>query len=173
MKKAFTLIELILVVVIMGIVYMFAIGSLDKIKAKSQNLLPSLTNLKAFLLTKNFEKEARFVCFEECEMCSVVLDGKKTENVSGFFDSIPKIYRYDSMFGMEQIEPDPFFDENGVQKDVCFSYRIYKDGIGDQIIVEYKKKVYDYSDYFEDVGIYDSIDAAVRYKKSLLEKVLR
>ena len=156
----------------MGVVYMFAITSLDKIKAKTQNNLPTLSNLKRFLLTKEFEKEARFVCFEDCGRCSVVLDGKTAQKFSAFFDSPPKLYRYDATLGMEQVEPDPFFDENGVQQQVCFSYRIYKDGIGDQVLVEYKESVYDYSDYFEDAKRYDSIEAAGQHKESMLQKVL-
>ena len=157
---------------IMGIVYMFAIGSLGKLKNKTQNLLPTLENLKAFLLAKDFEKEARFVCFDDCGSCSVVLDGKKSSSVSNFFDSEPKTYRYDATLEMVQIESDPFFDKNGVQKQVCFSYRIYKDGIGDQIFVEYHDKVYDYSDYFEDVKVYDSIEEIQNKKESMLQKVL-
>ncbi len=172
MKRAFTLIELILVVVIMGVVYMFAISSLDQIKAKSQEKLPTLLNLKSFLLAQDFEKEARLVCFEDCGRCSVVLDGKTVQNIDSFFTSPPKLYRYDATLGMEEIESDPFFDEDGIQKEVCFSYRIYKDGIGDQVLLEYGNKVYDYSNYFDDVTVYDSVDEAKRYKESLLHKVL-
>ena len=172
MKRAFTLIELILVVLIMGIVYMFAIGSLDKIKAKNEEKLPTLSNLKRFLLAKDFEKEARFVCFDDCSSCSVVLDGKESSSVSNFFDSEPKSYHYDPTLGMEQIDPEPFFDANGVQKQVCFSYRIYKNGIGDQIAIEYHDKIYDYSDYFEDVKVYDSVNELQNKKESILQKVL-
>ena len=156
----------------MGVIYIFAITSLDKIRAKSENHLPTLSSLKQFLLAKEFEKEVRFVCFEDCDRCSVVLDGKTTQKFSGFFVSPPKLYRYDATLGMEQIKPDPFFDENGVQQQVCFSYRIYKDGIGDQVLVEYKESVYDYSDYFEDAKRYDSIEAAGQHKESMLQKVL-
>ena len=151
---------------------MFVTTSLDKIKAKSENHLPTLSNLKQFLLTKKFEKEARFVCFEDCTRCSLLLDGTTKRKFSDFFDSPPKLYRYDVTFGIEQIDPDLFFDENGVQQQVCFSYRIYKNGIGDQILVEYKGSVYDYSDYFEDVKRYDSIEAAKQHKESMLQKVL-
>ncbi|SFV53958.1 hypothetical protein MNB_SM-7-992 [hydrothermal vent metagenome] len=172
MQRAFTLIELILVVVIMGVVYMFAIGSLETIKRKSQNTLPTLANLKAFLLAKDFEKEARFVCFEGCSSCSVVLDGNVTQSLSTLFDVDPKIYRYNSLLGMEQVELDPYFDANGVQKDLCFSYRIYRDGIGDQIFVEYKDRVYDFSDYFEDEKVYDSLDSLLQKRESLVQKVL-
>ncbi len=164
--------ELILVVVIMGIVYMFAIGSLQKVKAVNENLLPTLSNLKTFLLTKQFENKARFVCFDGCSACDVLLDGRPVRQIEGFFDSEPRIYRYSPSLGMEQIQSDPYFDTNGVQKDVCFSYRVYKDGTGDQIFVEYHGKVYNYGDYFEDVTTYDSIDEATRHKESVMHKAL-
>ncbi len=172
MKRAFTLLELILVVVIVGVVYMFAIGSLEKFKAKSDNTLVTLPSLKAFLLAKDFDKEARFVCFDGCSRCSVLLDGNISQEINDFFDSAPKTYRYTQNLGMENIQSDPYFDENGIQKDVCFSYRIYKEGIGDQILVEYHNKVYDYSDYFEDVKVYDSIESAKISKEAVLQRVL-
>lgn len=159
-------------VVIMGIVYTFAIGSLEKVRQKSENLLPTAKNLKAFLLAQDFEKEARLVCFDDCSHCSVLLDGKETKTTQTLFDSSVKLYRYSPTMGMEQTQSDPYFDENGVQRDVCFSYRIYKDGIGDQILVEYKNRVYDYSEYLEDVKTYDSIDAAQQHKEAMLHKVL-
>lgn len=171
-RGGFTLIELILVVVIMGVVYMFAIGSLQKVKQKNQNDLPTLTNLKKFLLKKEFEKKARFVCYDSCQECSVVLDGKPKEKIEGFFASYPKTYRYDESMGMQQIEPDPYFDAEGVERQVCFSYAIYKNGIGDQIYLEYNSKVYDYSDYFEDVKIYDSLEDIQNEKEASLQKVL-
>ena len=171
LKRAFTLLELIVVVMIMGIVYIFAIGSLEKIRQKNEHLLPTLGNLKSFLLAKNFEKEARFVCFDDCTACTLLLDGEKSRNISNFFDSSPLIYRYDPTLGVQQTDPDPFFDENGVEKEVCFSYRVYKDGIGDQLFVEYHRKVYDFSDYFEDARLYDSIEDLANKKEELLQKV--
>ena len=171
-KKGFTLIELILVVMIMGVVYMFAIGSLDKVKQKAQNLLPTPTNLKKYLLQKEFDKKARFVCFDDCKECSVVLDGNVSERVEGFFHSMPKIYRYNATLGMEQVDPQPYFDASGVEQQVCFSYTIYKNGIGDQIYVEYEGKVYDYSDYFDGVKVYDSTSEIENEKTALLQKVL-
>ena len=170
--RAFTLIELIIVVVIIGVVYMFAVGSLEKVKQTSQNTSVSLKNLKRFLLNKEFEKKARLVCFDRCEKCSVVLDGAVSEEIDSFFQTPPKIYRYTQTLGMEPIDPQPFFDQNDVEQQSCFSYTIYKNGIGDQIFVEYKSKVYDYSDYFEDVKVYDSIEEIQNEKEAMLQKVL-
>lgn len=172
MKKAFTLIELVLVVIIMGVVYMFAISSLEKVKQLSHNDIPTLQNLKRFLLQKEFEKKARFVCFEECEQCSVILDKKAEETITGFFQKQPKIYRYDATLGMEQIQSEPYFDADGIQHQTCFSYTIYKDGTSDQIFVEEGGSIYDYGEYFDDVKLYDSIEEAQEKKEALLQKVL-
>ena len=172
MKKGFTLLELILVVVIMGVVYMFAIGSLQKVKQTNENALPTPKNLKKFLLHEVFEKKARFVCYDNCEKCDLVLDGKTVATMESFFQRAPKTYRYDATLGMVQTYPQPYFNADGAQEQVCFSYMIHKNGIGEQIYLEYNGRVYDYSDYLDGVKVYNTIEEIQDKKESLLQKVL-
>jgi hypothetical protein len=46
-------------------------------------------------------------------------------------------------------------------------------GIGDQILVEYKNKAYDFTSYFEDVKVYNTIDEIINKKEQLLLEVTK
>jgi len=63
--------------------------------------------------------------------------------------------------------------EEEKQDDICFSYSIDKKGVGEQVFVEFKTKVYDFSTYLQSVGIYDSMQEAVEAKELLNQEVLR
>ena len=57
--------------------------------------------------------------------------------------------------------------------DTCFSYTLNKDGVGEQIFVEFKDKVYDFSSYLGKTPVYDSVADALEAKESLIREVLR
>jgi prepilin-type N-terminal cleavage/methylation domain-containing protein len=99
LKKAFSLIELMIVIVIVGVVYTLAITKLKSIKEDS--LKPNLTNLKIYL--SSFSKEnvadVRIFCFDDCSDCSIYVDGKKVKDIDGFLDSNVEVYRYDHLQG--------------------------------------------------------------------------
>ena len=157
----------------MGVVYTFAIGSLERVKLVNEKRLPTLQNLKKYLLKKEFDYEARFVCYDECERCSVVLDRNESEVVEDFFQEEPKLYSFNSLLGsLQRIEAESYFDQEDVEHRSCFSYRIYKNGVGEQIFVKYRNRVYDYSEYLDGVGVYDSLEDINTKKESLLQKVL-
>ena len=61
--------------------------------------------------------------------------------------------------------------EEGVEEDVCFSYEIEKNGVGDQVLVEFKEKYYDLSTYFENTVVYDSLEEAQEIKEDLQSEV--
>ncbi len=157
---------------IMGLVYKFALNSLERASKKSTNTLPTLQHLKSYLVQIPFEKEALFVCVDDCLKCFVRVDRQKTIQTEPIFEESPRIYRYDAQTGTEEIEPPPFFDSEGVEHDTCFSYRFFKNGVGEQLVVEYKNKVFDLSEYFEETKVYDSLEAFKEAKESLLQKVL-
>ena len=54
------------------------------------------------------------------------------------------------------MEQEIYFNTHDIEEDVCFSYEVDKRGVGDQMLVEFKTKVYDYRDftifYFEANG---------------------
>ena len=162
MKYAFSLIELLIVILITGIMYSMSVSSFKSIKHKEEKL--TIMGLKSYLQAVPHLKTASIVCSDECMKCSVFSDGKKYKKIKSFLDESVKSYRYDFSYGMVEIPK---------KNDICFSYTLNKEGIGEQIFVEFKGKVYDFSSYLGKMPVYDSIAEATESKEDLIMEVLR
>ena len=171
MKKAFSLIELMIVIVIIGVIYTLVITKLQVYQKQEEKL--SLKTLKPFLakIAKEYGGEARLVCLDECKSCGVYVDGEKAASMDGFIDKDIEVYSYDYLQGMIQKDPAVFFNKEDVQEDVCFSFKVDKNKVSDQVIIVYKDKAYDYSNYFSDVDVYDSLQDVQDAKEKLIEEV--
>ena len=161
-KKAFSLIELLIVILIIGVVYTLSIGSFEKVKDESKKL--TLQNLKEYLQALPYEKSAEILCLDDCSECELLVDGEKFKELDDFLDKSVKSYRYDFSYGMVELEKE---DE------ICFSYSVDKKGVGQQVIVEFKDLFYDFSTYLSPVGIYSSLEEARDAKEQLTQEVLR
>ncbi len=170
-RSAFTLIELLIVIVIIGVVYTLAISNFSKLIDKGDRV--RLDTLKEYLLSLQYKKEARLLCFDDCSECAVYLDGTKTQKMKGLIDRSVHIYRYENLYGFVEKEPEVYFTPNGTEKSVCFSYKVDNNKIGDQILIESKGKYYDMSTYFEQTPIYDSIQAAQNVREKFRSEVLQ
>ena len=174
-KKAFTLIELLIVVIIIGVVYTLALNKLHQVSDPSQKL--SLQTLKLFLSSLEFQKEVKVRCFDDCSSCSVYVDTKVDKALSkkfdDFIDDTIKVYRYEYLSGMQEITPEVFFNTQGMQESICFSYGIDTKGIGDQVIVEYKDKVYDFTPFTKEPKVYEQLDDVITSKEKEYQEVLR
>ena len=73
----------------------------------------------------------------------------------------------------EGSEPDAVVRCEEVEEDVCFSYEVDKKGVGDQMLVEFKTKVYDYSSYFTKTAVYNSVEDAVNAREELIREVMQ
>jgi len=170
-KKAFTLIELMIVIVIIGVIYALAVVQLKDAGKKKDK--PSLANLKEYLYSLNKDsKSTQLLCLDDCSRCSIYQDGKKIKTIKSFFDSSIKVYNYDFLQGAIEKRMPVFFNKEGVQESVCFSFGIDKSKVSDQVIVVYKEKAYDYTNYFEKTKIFDSLDDAIEAKQRLAQEVI-
>ena len=66
-----------------------------------------------------------------------------------------------------------YFNSEDVEEEVCFSYSIGKNGVGDQVIVEFKDKVYDFSTYLGSISVYNSLEELLEVKENLAQEILR
>lgn len=173
-KKAFSLIELLIVVLIVGIVYTLAISSFESLKKGDSK--PSLLNLKTYLSKVQYKNEIKLLCLDECESCLVLVDGELNQELSedfdDFLDSSVKTYFFNVNTGLQTKEDSVFFNSEGVAENICFSYSLDKKGVSDQIIVEYKDYAYDFTSYLNPTKKYASTEELVDEKQTIINKVL-
>jgi hypothetical protein len=155
----------------MGVVYTLAISNFSQLGTELQSL--RLDNLKAYLLEQNPQDNAKLLCLDDCSSCDVYVDGNKTQSIDGFLDDSVRVYRYEQSYGYIEKEPDIFFNQDGIQENVCFSYEIDKSGVGEQVLIEFKNNYYDMTDYFNDVKVYKTVQDAQEAKEELANEVLR
>ena len=167
-KNAFTLIELLIVVVIMGLVYTLGINKIQTMTDVKEHL--SLSKLKKYLQSIPHKKEVLFLCGDDCHSCKIIVDDANVTRVESFLDDSVRVYQYDSLNGMQEREKRVFFNTEDVEEDVCFSYRLDSEGIGDQIYVEYKNAVYDFTPY-NDVVKYNSLEDVQEKIEQIKQKV--
>ncbi len=161
MRKAFTLIELMIVIVIIGVVYTLAIS---KIKAPMKKITqkPTLLTLKSYLLGFMQDgKRVSLVCDDVCKECTIYRDNKKLSTIESFVDESVESYRYDFFLGAMALP----------KRESCFSFSIDRDGVSDQVFVLYKEKAYDYMNYFEKPKAYDSLENAIVAKEQVTEAI--
>ena len=160
-----------IVIVIIGVIYTLAIGKLDGVA--EEKMKPSFTNLKEYLQTfiKDDAQYARLLCLDDCSSCDIYVDDTKIQSVEHFLDDSLEVYRYDFLQGAVRKKEEVFFNEEGVQESVCFSFSVDKSGVADQVIVLYKEKAYDYTHFFEPTEVYDNLEELVDTKESLAQEV--
>ena len=164
-----------IVVVIMGVVYTMAVTKFQKVADESTRV--TIQTLKIYLQKIPHEQSVKFLCLDDCLSCDVIVDGEKVDKLSksfdGFLDDSVKVYRYDMLSGAQEITQEIYFNSEDVEESVCFSYTIDEKGIGDQVFIEFKNRVYDYTSYFLPTPIYKSIQEVVEAKEELFQEVSR
>ena len=158
-KKAFTLIELIIVVIIMGVVYNLAIVNITKANDTKQKL--TLRTLKEYLAKIPHHEYSELVCLDDCSICKIVVDGNVTDEIKNIVDENVQMYRYDDRDGPVKVEPRIYFNSEDVEQHVCFDYKMFRNGVGDQIFVENREKYYDFTRYFEKTTVYETMEDLV------------
>lgn len=174
-RSAFSLIELLIVVLIVGVVYTLAISNFENVK--QNKIEPTLLTLKSSLDELEKKDKAEIICLDECKSCSIYIDGELDENLSevyeDFLDEEPKMYRYDQNFGLVRLKNRVIFNKEGVDEPVCFSLSVDRKGVSDQMVVEYKDKFYDFTPYFKNTQVYRSESELTQIKEDIYQEVLR
>jgi len=172
-KKAFTLIELLLVVVIIGVIYGLVINSMQRINDKEANL--GFESLPSFLEGFYQQNRVSFTCIDNCKKCAVYVDGEKVKDVEPFMKKERQLHfwYFDANVGTQELRFTPIFDEDDREFDVCFTYEIFKDGSRSEMIVETQKQSYDYRGPFRKVGRFSSLQELEESRQDELQEVLQ
>lgn len=159
-KKAFTLVELIIVIVLISSTY-YLVFSSNNFSIQEQSEKVSLENLKEFLMkTFNFEKELSFSCIENDFTCYVKADGKliKDIRIENFFKFTPTVYEYQEEEKRVEFEEIKIDDIN---YNVIFEFKINSDFKTNEFIVDTQdNKIYVFNSIFNKAKLYTSLNEA-------------
>ncbi len=161
-KKAFTFLELIIVIIIIGLVYSIAISNL-KNSQKTQKI--NLEDLRESLLKyqKNSQKLQYTIYGKECENSRLIINGSQDSNQSLILDRDKdmEVFKTDRYGELRKIEyPNEIIDKK--EQKVCLKYTLYPNSSGSSYIVFYKNRYYVFHPYFEKTKIFDEKEEALK-----------
>lgn len=173
-KSAFSLIELLIVIVIVGVVYTIAISNFKKVEDGTTKV--TLSSLREVLHSFPHERSVELICLDNCSRCDVFIDAQKQAQNTLFDDFVDDsivVYRYDFNVGVSEIKKKVYFNLQNVEEDICFSFSVDNKGVGDQVLVEYKDRVYDFTYYMDATPVYSSMQEAINAKEKLRQELLQ
>ena len=174
MRAAFSLLELLIVVVIIGLIYTLALPNFASLEQKKSNL--TLADLKSVLQNTPHEERIAFLCIQECKECFLEVDSQRVEDTEkrfeNFLDATVQRYKYEQQRGMVLLEKELYFKDENSYEELCFSYTIDKQLGGDAVYIAYGGKIYDYATAFT-TPIYNSIEEVQEMREKLEMDILR
>lgn len=141
-NKAFTLFELIVVVILVSIVYYITFSNLDKKQNKLDTI--TLTNIKEKLLEYDFDSKIAIKCLNNDNIdCLLIIDNAiQKEKIENLFSNCPNVYEYSK--DIIKIDYEDLELEELRKVEVCFEFEVSKNQNSSQIIVESSNEVYIY-----------------------------
>ena len=161
-KRAFTLFELMIVVMIIGIVYALVLW---RFNPKQHLEVVKLDSLRDTMSQRHKEGERLdLVLYDRCKKALLLINGEPQEKMKinlkpALFSDIT-VYKSDPFGHERKIEFSPLIIDDKLQP-VCFRYTLYPNGSASNYIIEQKGKFYVFPPYFEDVNVTDSIEEAL------------
>lgn len=156
LRSAFSLLELMIVVVIIGIVYAMALSSFKPPEKKEMDAF-SLTTLPQYLRQNYPLVDARLVCFKPCGKCKIMVDGEwKEDEVDLFPKGGVKSYTLDIEGFATEKEFFPH-DMNDAYRQACFILHKNSNDSLSPIVLESKGEYIYYKAGYEEVEKYESL----------------
>ncbi len=91
-KKAFTLTELIIVIILVSVIYLLAFSNFSFFNTSSK---VKLENLKSYLKNQKFENNLKLICLQRENECLILLDNEYSEKIKNPFNKIRTVYNDD------------------------------------------------------------------------------
>jgi prepilin-type N-terminal cleavage/methylation domain-containing protein len=167
-RQAFTLLELLLVVLIMGIVYGLAVNAIKQYGERSYAL--SLETLPQYLQSFHRQNRVTLLCTDACQDCRVMVDGSEVKRVDPFIDGPLRAYRFDAALGTRDLSFTPYFDEEEREFEVCLRFEVFPNGSSSEMIIEQEEYVVDFPGYFGTPTRFATLEEAIEHKRSVIKK---
>ena len=141
--KGFTLIELIIVIIIMGIVATLISTRLTHFSEHSSVLTPD--TIKKYLIAFNSHKPLDLFCYDDCTKCDLWEDGKKVRSALILeHENALNVVQFDRLGNL--IHADVAIHmENKKMKEGNFEFFLYPDGRSSPLILSSEEKIFAYT----------------------------
>ncbi len=160
-KKAFTLVEIILVMILASIIAYITLTGFNFNTQKKYKV--NLETIKEFML-KNFEfkKELTLSCFEEDSLnCYIFIDGNISREIKieNLFSQIPTVYNYDRNLSEYSISKVKI---NDTEYQPFFELKINSDKKHNNLVLDtLDEKVYLFSSISKNVKVFDTTNEII------------
>lgn len=156
MRKGFSLIELLIVILIISIVYFLGFGGIEIGKPKPKALTP-LTLKSTITSSEHFQGEGTLLCINDCRTCYLRKD------ISSPFEAYPgpldlgriEVYTLDRFDTLIQREYGRYQD-----KKICLVMDFYANGSSTQMILKNEKGAYFLPAFFGEPQEFLSVEEA-------------
>ncbi len=168
MKKGFSLIELLVVIIIISIVYYLGFSGMEKSGEKVKVLNPK-TLKSSVLHSELYQGEATFLCINKCQNCYL------RKNVESPFEAFEgKISLQHTQAYVLDADESLLRKEYGRYQDqkICLVLHFYPNGSSSQLILKQKDHVYFLPAYFGEAREFDTLEDAKEFwlqKSTVLE----
>lgn len=142
-KKAFSLFELILVVILIGLVYSLV---LDKINIKKNIHIKELKSLKKLL-----PLDTKLIVYDRCQKQNIKIDN--------IFKNI-KVYTVEND-SLKEVEFAPYQDKNGNIYDVCLRFQKFQNGSITPYIIKQNDNYVVFYPYFKEPEKFSDAQSAI------------
>ncbi|CAA6828016.1 MAG: Prepilin-type cleavage/methylation domain-containing protein [uncultured Sulfurovum sp.] len=159
LRKAFSLVELLIVIMIVGLIYFLGFSSISIGKSKPKPLTP--LNLKESIVkSKLFNGHATFMCTNKCKKCYL------RQGISSPFKPYSSpidltditVYTLDERESLREMEYERYKDEK-----VCLVIDFYDNGSSTQLILKNEEAAYFLPSFFGKAKQFDSVSDAKTY----------
>ena len=170
-RHAFTLFELMIVVVIIGVVYSLVLGRMNP---KQHMKIVKLESLRDTLTQYHKEGERlELVLYDKCKKIALFINNELQEemkvNIAPTLFTDVEVFKSDPFGHERKINFMPRVIDNRLEP-ICFAYTIFPNGSGSNFIIKKQEQYYVFPPYFEDVNITDSMEEALAYYTHEKEK---
>lgn len=142
-RKGFTLIELIIVIIIMGIVATLISSRLSHFSEHSSVLTPA--TIKKYLIAFNAHEPLDLFCYDDCTKCDLWMDGKKVRSELILeHDSALSVVQFDHLGRLNNADPTIHL-ENEKMREGNFEFFLYPDGRSSALILSSKGNFFAYT----------------------------
>ena len=170
-RGGFTLFELLIVVLLIAILYGVFISKMSSSPKKEAEKI-TLKTLKKTLQQFPAQRARELICVEPCKQCNIYIDGAPVKDVDlPLFKTEPVVWVKDRYGQFQQKVFLPLDDPEHGAKDVCFRFKLFRNGSSSSYIVQTDDKhYYIFKPYLQPVTVTDTLAEAQKAfdTKSLL-----